>query len=114
MKRAILSLWLLLAAGCYWVVDEDQSFSLHNRSSLSLIDVRMQPMDAVGWGPNLLAGDWLEPGDTLVVDEMACDAFDLRVVVHGGASCVYHNLWMCMADLHWDFDDDMMIDCEWD
>jgi hypothetical protein len=112
MSRAILSLVLLLAGGCYWI-DEEPSFTFYNRSSLVITELRMLPMGDARWGPDLVAGT-LEPGEALAVPEMECDAFDLRVVIEGGGTCVFDNLWLCDADLNWNFYDWMMADCEWD
>lgn len=44
------------------------------------------------WGPDLLAGDEVPPGDTFTVTDIPPGLYDVRLVDDSGASCVLRDI----------------------
>ena len=60
-------------------------------------------MTSVGnssWGPNLLDGDILAPGETLTID-VTCSTYDALLVDEDGEDCQLHSVDLCFSDKDW-------------
>lgn len=52
------------------------------------------------WGPNLLDGDGLAPGESLVLG-VDCDTYDALLVDEDGVDCQINNIDLCLNDADW-------------
>jgi hypothetical protein len=108
MTRAFFGLAAVaaLAAGC-----ADSSFSIENRSSFTLQEINLAPVDSLTWGRDLLAGDVLFPGETLHIEQIDCDVYDVRVEDNAGRECILVDLDLCFDDALWILDNARLASC---
>ncbi|NVB79140.1 MAG: hypothetical protein HOV81_12135 [Kofleriaceae bacterium] len=64
------------------------------------MDIRLTEIDNPDFGPNLLHGDVLLPGESFSLD-VGCDTFDARVIDETGATCDLFDLDLCLNDAVW-------------
>ena len=107
-----LSLLCSAATGCVITSDDgDSSLRLHNQSSYALVEVRLAEVHSSSWGPNLLGGDPLFPGETIGITSIECGRYDVLVVDDTGVDCTLGNLDLCFNDEQWVVDDFMLDTC---
>ncbi len=60
---------------------EEDVYSLHveNNTDLTIFELFISGQDAPSWGPDLLGADVLEPGESIVVEGLVCDDYDVKV-----------------------------------
>ena len=104
MKLSALAL-PLAAAATLAACGGDSSLTIENDSSYALTEVYLAPVDTVTWGPDLLRGDILLPGEQLVIDSVDCDTYDVMVVDDTDTDCVLSDLDLCFDDALWRIDD---------
>jgi hypothetical protein len=83
----------------------DSSLTINNDSSYTLFEINLAAIDDPNWGPDLLGGTVLDPGDSLVITDIDCDTYDVRVVDDTGAECILESLDLCFDDAVWHLDD---------
>jgi hypothetical protein len=110
MKNALsalaVSFALLAGAGCVGsstVVDniEDSTLVVVNDSDFALVEAYVTFIDSPSWGPNLLGGDVLLPGEELFLDGFPCDFYDAMLVAEDGLSCELYDIELCFDDATW-------------
>lgn len=89
-----------VATGCIDDSGPDASLRVINRSDYWITEIRVTPIDEVDWGPNLLDGDGLAPGESLVV-RVHCDFYDALLVDEDGVECRVYDLDLCLNDATW-------------
>jgi hypothetical protein len=109
MKRAYalasLALVVALAAGssgCI-IVDSDSTLTISNRSDYVIVDIAVARVGDPDFGPNLLRGDVLFPGEDITV-VLDCDRYDVYVEDEDGFECILSNLNLCFNDAIWRID----------
>ena len=82
---------LTAAAAC-----TSSSGTLHitNNSDFAIVEMHVTPVDSSSWGPNLLGGDTLNPGEDMNVNT-SCGTFDVMLVDESGVDCELHNIDLC-------------------
>lgn len=80
--------------------DDSGSLTVENHSDFTIVDIRLTQIDNPDFGPNLLAGDVLFPGESITLDT-GCDTFDARVIDETGATCELFDLDLCLNDAVW-------------
>lgn len=78
----------------------DALLRVENRSDFAIIEIHVTPVGNASWGPNLLAGDILEPGESLVLGA-DCGLYDALLVDEAGVDCELHDLDLCLNDARW-------------
>ena len=80
------TLGALAFAGCS--SDSSASGSLHvqNNSDFAIVEIHVTSVGSSTWGPNLISGDTLNPGETLTVD-VSCGTYDALLVDESGVDC---------------------------
>lgn len=107
----ILALVTSLATGCIIVSDDDDStLTISNRSSFALQDIAVGEVGAPEFGPNLVGGDLLLPGEDLVVT-LSCGTYDVLIEDETGAQCQLGALDLCFDDAVWIIDDTELATC---
>jgi hypothetical protein len=109
MKNLVMPLAAIaaLAAGCAG----DSTFTIENRSTFTLSEINLAPVDSLTWGEDLLGGDMLFPGETLHVDLIDCDTYDVRVEDEAGRECILVDLDLCFDDALWVISDAELASC---
>lgn len=110
MKTKLIgSLFLisLLAPACG---DGDSTITVWNDSSYVIEDLYVTEVDTFDWGPDLLGGDVLLPGEDIVV-VVDCDIYDIKVIDETGVECELHDIDVCFEDDDWVIDDVILDTC---
>jgi len=105
MKTKLIALAILIAAvasGC--VITDDSTLTVDNHSSYALFEIRVAEVNDAYYGPNLLGGDILYPGESLTVG-LDCGTYDVLVVDEDGVECELVGLDVCLDDAVWIIDD---------
>ena len=110
MKTRLISslfLFALLAPGCG---DGDSTITVWNESSYAIDDLYVTEVNTFDWGPDLLGGDVLLPGESIsvVVD---CDVYDIKVIDETGVECELYDVDVCFEDDGWVIDDVILDTC---
>lgn len=87
-----------VAAGC----DDSSDASLHviNYSDFAIVEIHVTPVGHPGWGSNLLDGDTLDPGESLLLG-VDCGTYDALLVDEEGVDCEIDDIDLCLNDAHW-------------
>lgn len=94
-----LNICVLLAALASCVSDE-ATLTVENHSDFVIVDIRLTEIDNPSFGPNLLDGDVLLPGEEITLGT-DCGTFDARVIDETGAQCDLFDLDLCLNDAVW-------------
>lgn len=95
----IAALGAIAVAGCD---DDDTEAELHvdNQSDFAIVELHVTPVGSTTWGPNLIAGDTLLPGESLFLD-VSCDFYDVLLIDEAGVDCELHDLDLCLNHADW-------------
>lgn len=94
------------AGGCIIDSDDDDdgpvdgSLLVDNQSDFAIVEIRVTPVGSSSWGPNLLRGDILLPGDTLTLG-VECDLYDAMLVDEDNETCTLSAVDLCLNDADW-------------
>lgn len=110
MKRLALVALVALAA-CGTDPDTDSTLTIENRSSFTFIAIHLSPTTSVSWGPDLLGSEVMAPGDKLELRDIACDAYDIRVVDEDNDECILDSVDLCLDNAVWRIDDAELAAC---
>ena len=104
-RTSLVFLTLTLGTATISGCGGDSSLTVANESSYVLTEIRIASIDSETWGPDLLHGDVLLPGEDLTVTSIDCDTYDVLVVDDTGLDCVIESLDLCFDDALWVVDD---------
>lgn len=109
----VVALGSLTAAGCGSDNDCDAdnlndsscvpsggALRVQNQSSVAITEVHVTSVGSTTWGPNLISGTILAPGESLTV-AVACDQYDALLIDQGGDQCIIHNVDLCFSKADW-------------
>ena len=102
MLTLLLVVGAVAAPAC--VVDDDpgdSTLTVVNQSDFVIQEVYITDVNASGWGPNLLSGDVLFPGESMVIHDIACDVYDALIVDETGLECQLLGIDLCFDDATW-------------
>lgn len=105
MKRFglfIIALYFATSMGCI-IIHDDQlsSITIVNDSDYDIYEIYIAPSDSSHWGPNILGHDTLYSGDSMIIDYLECDYYDVEVVDEYGYSCQLIDEYLCFDDAVW-------------
>lgn len=101
MRNVLLGLVLTIsAAACTASTTADASLSVDNQSDFVITEIYLTDVGSSSWGPNLLAGDQLNPDETLHLN-VDCGTYDAMLVDETNVSCEVDNLDLCLNDALW-------------
>lgn len=95
--RLNICVLLFAFAAC---TSDSTTLTVENHSDFAIVDIRLTEVDNPSFGPNLLDGDVLLPGEALTLDT-DCGTFDARVTDETGAQCDLFDLDLCLNDATW-------------
>lgn len=78
----------------------DSSLLLENRSSFEIHEMYVTPSASSSWGPNLLRGDILMPGESTLIP-VECGTYDTMLVDETGAVCEILDVELCNDSADW-------------
>src|SRR4051812_9606224 len=101
MRNVLLGLALTIsAAACTASTTADATLSVDNQSDFVITELYLTDVGSSTWGPNLLAGDQLNPDETLTLG-VDCSTYDAMLVDEDGVSCEVDDLDLCLNDAVW-------------
>jgi hypothetical protein len=71
-----------------------------NESDFVIHEMYVTPVNSSSWGPNLIAGDVMFPGDQVFLD-VECGTYDALLIDETDAECEVANLSLCFDDADW-------------
>jgi hypothetical protein len=108
IKSRILSLALVISAACVAPAciieaddDDDASLLVVNESDFAIVELFLTAVDDPDWGPNLLRGDELFPGESIEIVDIRCDFYDALLVDEDGVECELFSIDLCFDDATW-------------
>jgi hypothetical protein len=91
--------------------DDDNEFTIANRSSFAIVEVHIAAINDPTWGPNLLP-DILLPGDDLQNEDIPCGDYDVLVIDQNGVNCELSNNRLCFdSEETWVIDNAVLAVC---
>jgi hypothetical protein len=87
-------------AACGSSGDSNGTLVVRNRSDFAITEIHVTSVGSTTWGPNLISGDILAPGQSLAVD-VSCDQYDALLVDESGAQCTIHDVDLCFNTADW-------------
>jgi hypothetical protein len=98
------------ASGCV-IEDTGADLEIINESRYALVEINLAPVDQLSWGPDLLHGDVLLPNESLVVEDIRCDTYDVRVVDEFDRECVLAEIDLCLSSDAWFITNGTLASC---
>ena len=86
---------LLFVASC-----TDSALFVTNDSDFEIHEMYVTDVRSSSWGPNLLDGEILFPGESLTLG-VACGTYDALLIDETNASCEVSNLDLCYENADW-------------
>ena len=101
MRNVLLGLAVSCTlAACTTSSGPDATLSVDNQSDFQITEIYLTDVGSSTWGPNLISGDTLNPGETLQLD-VDCSTYDAKLIDETGVSCEVDNLDLCLNDSVW-------------
>jgi hypothetical protein len=73
---------------------------VQNQCSVAITEIHVTSVGSTTWGPNLISGTTLAPGNSLTVS-VACDQYDALLIDEAGDQCTVHNVDLCFSNADW-------------
>jgi hypothetical protein len=92
----------MAVAGCSGDGGNDGAgrLNVHNDSDFAITEIRVTSVGNTTWGPNLISGDILAPGESLTV-AVNCDLYDALLIDETGVQCTVHDIDLCFNTADW-------------
>jgi hypothetical protein len=104
-----LALGLVVATGCSsGSSGPDASLRVENRSDFAIVEIRVTSVGSSTWGPNLIEGDVLAPGESLTLG-VDCGFYDALLIDQDGVDCQLHNVDLCLNNADWIIHNDTCV-----
>jgi hypothetical protein len=87
----MLSFVILALSAC----STDGDLTVTNSSDFTITEMHVTQTTNISWGPNLLAGDVLLPGEQAKV-VASCDTYDVMLVDSTNVTCEIDNIDLCL------------------
>jgi hypothetical protein len=101
MRNVLLGLAVSCSlVACTTSSGPDATLSVDNESDFQIVEIYLTDVGSSTWGPNLISGDTLNPGETLRLD-VDCSTYDAKLVDETNVSCEVDNLDLCLNDSIW-------------
>lgn len=98
---SLASIGLVAASGCSDDNnDTSGSLRVQNNSDFEIVEIHVTSVGSSTWGPNLIPGDTLAPGDGLTLD-VSCDTYDALLIDESGVDCQIHDVDLCLNNADW-------------
>jgi hypothetical protein len=90
----------IAVAGCSSDSSTNATLHVQNSSDFAIVEIHVTSVGSTTWGPNLISGDTLSPGETLTVD-VSCGTYDALLVDESGVDCQLMSVDLCLNDAAW-------------
>ena len=101
MRNVLFGLAVSLSlVACTTTSGPDATLSVDNQSDFAITEIYLTDVGSSTWGPNLISGDTLNPGETLRLG-VDCSTYDAKLIDETGVSCEVDDLDLCLNDSVW-------------
>lgn len=101
MRNVLLGLAVSCTlAACTTSSGPAATLSVENASDFQIVEIYLTDIGSSSWGPNLISGDTLNPGETLRLG-VDCSTYDAKLIDETNVSCEVDNLDLCLNDSVW-------------
>lgn len=104
LVNTVAALGFAVISGCTGsasvTVDPGASLRVENRSDFSITEIHVTSVGSSTWGPNLIDGDILAPGESLTLS-VGCNTYDALLVDESGVDCQLHSVNLCLNNADW-------------
>ena len=83
-----------------------------NFSKWEIHEIYLAESESDNWGAERLRGRVLKNGDSFVLQNLACDTYDVKIVDEDGEECVIEQVELCGGTTHWRITDEDLLACE--
>jgi hypothetical protein len=90
---------------------EAGALTIQNVSNYVIHEMYMTANDDNSWGPDLLGGDVLLPGEEGRVPAFSCAEYDLRLIDDDGGECIVNDIDLCFQEQAWTVNDVTLDAC---
>src|SRR5689334_13255666 len=97
---AVAVLGAIAVAGCSSDSSSSGRLNVQHNSDFAIVEIHVAPVGTTTWGPNLIAGDTLSPGESLSVD-VSCGTYDALLVDESGVDCQLQSVDLCFSRADW-------------
>lgn len=97
--------------GCVISDGPDSTITIYNDSDYAIFELYIAERNTFDWGPDLLRGLPLEPGDAITV-EVDCGTYDVEVWDELGTDCVLEGIDVCFEDDGWSITNTDLAICD--
>jgi hypothetical protein len=73
---------------------------VRNQCTVPITEIHVTTVGSTAWGPNLISGTALAPGESLTVN-VACDQYDALLIDQAGEQLTIHNVNLCSSTADW-------------
>lgn len=113
MQRLVASLALSCAlVAPAFAADTDATVVINNGSSWALHHLYISSVDTQEWGPDQLGDAVIANGQEFTLNNVPCDAYDVKVVDEDGDECVINAVALCVDSDKWTVTDDDLLGCQ--
>lgn len=106
---AVLSAALVAPAAA---ADTDAVVTISNKSSWDLHHLFISSVDEEEWGPDQLGDAVIVSGEDFTLNNIPCDAYDVRLVDEDGDECVVSAVPLCVDKDAWVIEDSDLLACQ--
>ncbi|MGE0872079.1 MAG: hypothetical protein AB7P03_26205 [Kofleriaceae bacterium] len=101
----------VLATSACVIEDTGADLEIFNDSSYIIDQINLAEVNDPSWGPDLLHGNSLFPDESLVIHDIECGDYDVRVIDEFDVECVLYAVDLCLNSSVWTIDDVLLDDC---
>ena len=83
-----------------------------NQSKWEIHHIYLSASDSESWGPDQLEDMILAKGDSVTINGIPCDTYDIKVVDEDGDECIIEQIELCGDNAFWKITDKHLLECE--
>ena len=83
-----------------------------NQSKWEIHHIFLSSTDDESWGPDQLEDAVLGKGESLTINSIPCDLYDVKVVDEDGDECVLADVGLCAGEDVWAITDEDLLGCQ--
>ena len=83
-----------------------------NRTDWEIHELYLSSTDEKTWGPDQLGDDVIGKGESLVLEGIPCDDYDVKIVDEAGDECVVAAVDICGKDEQWTITSGDLLKCQ--
>ena len=87
------------------------NITVNNNAQREVRRLYLAPVDPNNWGPDQLNGSTISSGGSFTLNNVACDASNIRLIAEDQNGCFLYQTVSCVGDTSWTITNDATPDC---